>query len=89
MNKLIFILLLTSCSTLPTGELVNQDTLKRDIDNQSKQTEENLNISKGRPIYVRAHAYPQIIAGKHVFLGSDVLINIGREELTLKQMLQR
>lgn len=80
------LVLISACSSLPKGN----HELKQMINDDLPKTEDRKNtyIHKGRPIYLEAQSYPQIIEGGHISMGGKVYVFAGREELALADLIK-
>jgi hypothetical protein len=47
------------------------------------------NISDGRPMFAEVQSYPQILASGDIWMGGDILLNIGREEMNISELVDR
>lgn len=84
--KIILLVILASCSSLPKGELVNAETLEKDR-REYTQVKKPISLNKGKVIYIKIKTYPQLLANEHIFLGGEVMLNVGREDVTIKEIL--
>ncbi len=74
------------CATIPNGELQLGPKIVRDM-HESRVTAKSL--SKGRPIYIEARSYPQMLESGDIWAGGPVLLNLGREDLSLDALLPK
>lgn len=72
------------CATIPDGELQLGPKIVRDM-RESRTSTQALN--KGRPIYIEARSYPQILESGDIWAGGPVLLNLGREDLSLDSLV--
>jgi hypothetical protein len=69
------------CASIPKGELQLGPKIAADMKDQ--QSGGLLSLSRGRPVYLEAYAYPQILETGDIWAGGPILVNLGREELPL------
>jgi hypothetical protein len=72
------------CVTLPEGELQLGPKIVRDM-KASRSGVQALN--KGRPIYIEAYSYPQMLESGDIWTGGPLLINLGREDISLDDLI--
>jgi hypothetical protein len=77
--------MLAGCATLPSGELQLGPKIASDIKDQ--QAGGLASLSRGRPLYLEAYAYPQMLETGDIWAGGPLLVNLGREELSLDQVV--
>ena len=85
-RSLLLLFFLSGCTSLPSGhhelkQMINDDLPK-------EETGKNTYIHKGRPIYLEAQSYPQVVDGGHINMGGKIYIFAGREELTLSEIVK-
>ncbi len=85
MSLLLLFFLLSNCSSLPEGEGVLTKMVEED---QGKVEGQNEQVYRGRPIFVKVTAYPQMLAQGDIFAGGEILLSVGREELSLEEILK-
>ena len=76
--------LATSCGTLPKGNL----TLSKELKFEQNLNDE-ISYLKGRPIYIKAYAYPFIDKSGHIYDGRFVHFFMGREKLTIQDLSEK
>lgn len=69
------------CASIPKGELQLGPKIAADMKEQ--QAGGLSSLSRGRPVYLEAYAYPQILETGDIWAGGPILVNLGREELPL------
>jgi hypothetical protein len=74
---------LMSCSGIPKGTMILKDEYNRDLDKAFTMRDK----FNGKPIYVEVQTYPQLTAEGHIIQGSQELIRIGHEEISLKKTI--
>ncbi len=72
------------CATIPDGELQLGPKIVRDM-KESRTSAQALN--KGRPIYIEAYSYPQMLESGDIWTGGPLLINLGREDISLDSLI--
>lgn len=72
------------CATIPEGELQLGPKIVRDM-KDSRSSAQALN--KGRPIYIEAYSYPQMLESGDIWTGGPLLINLGREDISLDALI--
>jgi hypothetical protein len=72
------------CATIPEGDLQLGPKIVRDM-KASRTTAQALN--KGRPIYIEAYSYPQMLETGDIWAGGPLLINLGREDISLDVLI--
>jgi len=85
---IIIFLALASCTTIPPGEKSLIQKVERDAKGQVIKGSNIPDIQLGRPKFVRAYAYPQLIDGEDLFEGGFVNLYVGRETLSLEDLLK-
>lgn len=75
----------SGCATIPEGELQLGPEIKKDM----RVTHNNTFLNKGRPIYVEAKSYPQILENGDIWAGGSLMMNIGREDVSFDEMLKK
>ena len=88
MKTLIFSLFfLSACTSLPKGEL---QLKKMMMDDQPKDPQGRVTyVHSGRPIYVESVSYPYLLPDGHISLQGKLLVYVGREELSLNELLPK
>lgn len=76
---------MAGCATLPAGELQLGPKIAADMKSQNQAGAQSL--SRGRPVYLETYAYPQILESGDIWAGGQVLVYLGREELSLDQVV--
>jgi len=92
--QIAFAVILTSCSlTPPVGQPVSKNALRKDLSEQVRGTggtsTTEMPINAGRPIFIEAWSYPQIVDTGDIWGGGKIYINVGREEITLNDVLAK
>lgn len=77
-------LTLAACISVPKGELQLGPQITSDMQSGTKNAS---HIGKGRPIYVEARSYPQILESGDIWAGGTLMVNIGREDLSLDEVI--
>jgi hypothetical protein len=72
---------------LPEGEKKLQEMVDEDQKN-AKTVPEKKEMYKGRPIFIKAAAYPQVMPDGDIFAGGDLILSIGREDLSIEDVLK-
>ncbi len=72
------------CATIPDGELQLGPKIVRDM-KESRTSAQALN--KGRPIYIEVYSYPQMLESGDIWTGGPLLINLGREDISLDSLI--
>ena len=72
------------CATVPNGELQLGPKIVRDMQESRVGTKA---INKGRPVYIEARSYPQVLESGDIWLGGPVMLNSGREDLSLDALV--
>ena len=72
------------CATIPNGELQLGPKIVRDMHESRTGTQA---LNKGRPIYIEARSYPQVLESGDIWAGGPVLLNLGREDLSLDALI--
>lgn len=78
---------LTSCAFLPSGKNILEESFIKDASTPVPEIKNHEFVSSGRPIYIEAIVYPQLIEGGHLSLGGKVGVYMGRESVALNQIL--
>jgi hypothetical protein len=73
------------CASIPTGELQLGPQIAADMKSQTQAGTQSL--SRGRPVYLESYAYPQMLESGDIWAGGQVLVYLGREELSLDQVV--
>jgi hypothetical protein len=79
-------LYISSCAFLPEGKNVLEEKFIKDESLPLVETEKKEYVSSGRPIYIEAISYPQMIDGGHLALTGKMAIFIGRETVSMNQI---
>ena len=83
--SIVTMLGLVGCVSVPSGTLQLAPGIAADM---KSQREGNLtSLSRGRPVYIEAFAYPQMLETGDILAGGQILLNLGREELSLDQIV--
>lgn len=70
---------LCSCATSPVGSPEILNTL---LEDQKRLADgKKMDISKGRPLFMKVQSYPQLLKTGDIWLGGDLLILVGQEQL--------
>ena len=77
--------LMAGCVSIPTGELQIGPKIAADMKSQNQAGTQSL--SRGRPVYLEAQAYPQMLETGDIWAGGQILVYLGREELSLDQVV--
>jgi hypothetical protein len=77
--------LMGGCASIPTGELQLGPQIAADMKGQTQAGTQSL--SRGRPVYLESYAYPQMLESGDIWAGGQVLVYLGREELSLDQVV--
>ena len=82
---IIFLLICSGCSTLPSGKGVLKNEYKKSqfFPEKSKLT------TKGRPIYIKAIRYPSVTKEGHIIGKSIEYIKIGHETVSLEDVISK
>jgi hypothetical protein len=72
------------CATVPNGELQLGPKIVQDMQESRIGTKA---INKGRPVYIEARSYPQVLESGDIWLGGPVMLNLGREDLSLDDLV--
>jgi hypothetical protein len=72
------------CATIPEGELQLGPKIVRDMKASRTSTKA---LNKGRPIYAEAYTYPQMLETGDIWAGGPLLINLGREDISLDTLI--
>jgi hypothetical protein len=87
---IILILLTTSCASLDKGKPQLRNDVKKDYeDTFSSFLEKYPNANQGRPIYIHGFSGSQFLQNGDVWLGGEISIYIGREKLSLDDVIKR
>lgn len=79
--------ILSACTSLPKGEL---QLKKMMIDDQPKEPPGRVTyVHSGRPLYVESTSYPFLLPDGHISLKGKLLVYVGREELSLNELLPK
>ncbi len=84
---LLMAALLQSCASSPTGSAELMKRIEADLKMPSKAKRNS--ISEGRPVFMDIQSYPQILPSGDLWLGGDMLLNVGREELNFTELAER
>lgn len=74
----------SGCATIPEGQLQLGPHIVRDMHESRVGTQA---LNKGRPIYIEARSYPQMLDSGDIWAGGPVLLNLGREDLLLEAIM--
>jgi hypothetical protein len=72
------------CATVPNGELQLGPKIVQDMQESRMSTKA---INKGRPVYIEARSYPQVLESGDIWLGGPFMLNLGREDLSLDALV--
>lgn len=81
------LLALSACATSPVGTPEILDTLLED--QQRLAEDKRVEISTGRPLFIKVQSYPQLLKGGDIRLGGDILILVGREQLDYLDLVKK
>lgn len=86
MKTVIFgLFILSACTSLPKGEL---QLRKMILDDHPRHFPERASyVQTGRPIYIESTSYPFMMPNGHISMSGKILVYLGREELSLKEIL--
>lgn len=86
LQSVCLILVAVGCASSPEGTA----ELAKRVDGDLKTVKSpRRNISDGRPMFAEVQSYPQILASGDIWMGGDILLNIGREEMNLSELVDR
>ena len=85
---IVLVFVLSSCASIPKGERALIEKVELDAKSQLIKESQIPDIQLGRPKFVRAYAYPQLIDGEDLFEGGFVNLFVGRETLSLEDLLK-
>jgi len=87
-NTILFLLIafLASCSSLPKGSNILGPMFEKNgaLDLKDGRSSD---LNKGRPIYIKAVAYKHFLKSGDIRDDHFIYLNIGRENLSLKDLL--
>jgi hypothetical protein len=87
-NKLFLLILplffLEGCATSPEGKNILMDQIKNERHSREKTSE---TIKQGRPIFVKAYSYPQLLNDGDIWGGGTVFVEVGREKLDINKVV--
>ena len=72
------------CASIPSGELQLGPKIVRDMKESRTSTQA---LNKGRPVYIEAASYPQLLESGDIWTGGQLLINLGREDISLDALI--
>lgn len=86
MKTILFSLfILSSCTSLPKGEL---QLRKMMLDDQPRNIPDRISyVHAGRPLYIESTSYPFMMPNGHISMTGKLLVYVGREELSLNELL--
>lgn len=84
---LFIILMISSCASPPKGRNVLEEKFKTDLSENFQEKEGEEIQASGRPIYIEAITYPQLIEGGHISIEGKIGVYIGRESIKLNKLL--
>lgn len=87
MKFLLLTLLAVGCTSLPSGKPQLKKSIRRDKKEASQIEVTPSQLNRGRPIYIEAQSYPQLMNGGHIIQGGKIYIYTGREELRLDEII--
>jgi hypothetical protein len=77
--------ILTACTSLPKGE---PQLKKLMLEDQPRDPQGKISyVHAGRPIYVESYSYPYLLSDGHISMEGKLLVYVGREELSLNELL--
>lgn len=81
------LLTVVGCATPPKGQPTLAPMVSRDMTSQNVGGAAE--VKKGRPIFVKAYAYPTVLPSGDVWAGGWILVNVGREDVALESLLPK
>jgi len=84
--SLVALALIAGCATSPKG----QNVLMDDVDKSGKEhalSKGPTTIKQGRPIFIKAYAYPQVLSTGDIWGGGKVFVEVGREKVDLNKIV--
>lgn len=82
---LLSLFVLSSCTSLPKGE---PQLRKMMLDDRPRNVPERVSyVHSGRPLYIESTSYPFVMADGHISMNGKLLVYVGREELSLNELL--
>ena len=86
-SKIIMLLLIASCSSVPKGNPQLGKMIQRDkISNNSRSSQY---LHQGRPVFIKATLWPQVLEGGDISQKSNILLMIGREKISVDEVLKK
>lgn len=87
-SVLLATFLITSCATSPKGENVLMDELNNNRSSKERALSKGpTTIKEGRPIFIKAYAYPQVLNTGDIWGGGNVFVEVGREKFDLNKII--
>lgn len=80
---LITSIFLASCATPPKGNYTLAPMIALDIKEQNLKQDQG-----GRPVFAKIYLYPRLLENGDLFAGGYVFLNIGREKISYKDLLE-
>ncbi|MBF0206351.1 MAG: hypothetical protein HQK53_05625 [Oligoflexia bacterium] len=84
---LTVLLIFSSCSTLPKGEKVLSSMVDEDKSKIVAPKNKDTNY-KGRPLFIKAVSYPQLLPDGDIFGGGEMIFMVGREDVAVDELLK-
>lgn len=82
---ILTLFVLSACTSLPKGEL---QLKKMILDDHPQEPGGKVSyVHSGRPLYVESTSYPYLLPDGHISMGGKLLVYVGREELSLNELL--
>lgn len=79
------LLILSACTSLPKGE---PQLKKMMIDDHPRESQGRFAyVHSGRPVYIESTSYPFLLPDGHISMGGNLLVFVGREELSLNELI--
>ncbi|MBL7663580.1 MAG: hypothetical protein JNM93_00490 [Bacteriovoracaceae bacterium] len=82
---ILSLFVLSACTSLPKGDL---QLKKMMLDDQPREPRGGISyVHAGRPLYVESTSYPYLLPDGHISMEGKLLVYVGREELSLNELL--
>lgn len=75
------------CASVPSGDKVISSLVESDKSRLSRALKNDVDVSMGRSLFIKTFAYPQILEDGDLLKGAQILLNVGRENVDLNQIL--
>lgn len=85
-KKVLLLLFLVSCSSIPKGNRQLGKMIKEDKSTNYESTPED--IHQGRPVFIKATVWPQVLHGGDISSKGSILIMVGREKFSIETILK-